>query len=74
MQHETGVHVVVGAGPIGSGIARLLAEQGQQAKVFSEDFVMDSRQAQAEFGCEPTGWDSVLADVLRSFGPAGRPS
>lgn len=52
----------------------LMRELRETQYQFSEDFVMDSKQAQAEFGLEPTGWDSVLTDVLRSFGPAGRPS
>jgi hypothetical protein len=29
---------------------------------------MDSVAAQQAFGLEPTPWDQVLADVLRSYG------
>ncbi|MGN6680801.1 MAG: NAD-dependent epimerase/dehydratase family protein [Streptosporangiaceae bacterium] len=48
-----------------SPLMRELTETGYQ---FTEDFVMDSAAAKQTFGLEPTPWDQVLADVLRSFG------
>ena len=46
----------------------LMRELTETSYQFSEDFVMDSVAAQQAFGLEPTPWDQVLADVLRSYG------
>jgi len=46
----------------------LMRELTETRYQFSEDFVMDSTAAQETFGLEPTPWDQVLADILRSYG------
>jgi nucleoside-diphosphate-sugar epimerase len=48
----------------------LMRELRETQYQFSEDFVMDSRPAQREFGLDPTGWDDVLTEVLKSFSPS----
>ena len=45
-----------------------IRELGEVQYQFTEPFVMDSSAAQAQFGFEPTPWDDVLADAVRSFG------
>ena len=51
-----------------SPLMRELAETRYQ---FAQDFVMDSTAAQQTFGLEPTPWDLVLAEGLRSYGWRG---
>jgi len=60
--------VMIRAAGVVSPLMRELAETRYQ---FAEDFVMDSTAAQQTFGLEPTPWDQVLADVLRSYGWRG---
>jgi nucleoside-diphosphate-sugar epimerase len=54
--------------PIAGLFSRLMRELTETSYQFSEDFVMDSRAAQQTFGLEPTPWNHLLADVLRSYG------
>jgi nucleoside-diphosphate-sugar epimerase len=54
--------------PIAGLFSRLMRELTETSYQFSEDFVMDSQAAQQMFGLQPTSWDQVLADVLRSYG------
>jgi nucleoside-diphosphate-sugar epimerase len=49
-------------------VSPLMRELGETRYQFAEDFVMDSTAAQQTFGLEPTPWDQVLAEVLRSYG------
>jgi nucleoside-diphosphate-sugar epimerase len=48
-----------------SPLIRELAETEYQ---FAAEFVMDSSAAQRTFGLEPTPWDQVLEETLRSYG------
>lgn len=57
--------VVMRAAGLVSPLMRELAETRYQ---FTEDFVMDSTAARRTFGLEPTPWDQVLAETLRSYG------
>jgi nucleoside-diphosphate-sugar epimerase len=57
--------VVLRAAGLFSPLIRELSETRYQ---FAEDFVMDSTAARQTFGLEPTPWDEVLAEVLRSYG------
>lgn len=59
---------VLRAAGLVSPLMRELAETQYQ---FSEDFVLDSSAAQRTFGLQPTKWDGVLAEVLRSYGWSG---
>ncbi len=45
----------------------LMRELRETSYQFSQDFVMDSSAAELAFGLEATPWDSVIADVIRSF-------
>lgn len=49
-------------------VSPLMRELRETQYQFTEDFVMDSAAAQRVFGLEPTPWDDVLLEVLRSFG------
>ncbi len=60
--------VVMRAAGLFSPLMRELAETRYQ---FAENFVMDSTAARQTFGLEPTPWDQVLAEVLRSYGWQG---
>lgn len=57
--------VAMRAAGLFSPLLRELAETEYQ---FAEDFVMDSSAAQLAFGLEPTPWDQVLDETLRSYG------
>src|SRR5262245_34057638 len=57
--------VVIRAAGLFSPLMRELSETRYQ---FAEDFVMDSTAAQQAFSLEPTPWDQVVAEVLRSYG------
>jgi nucleoside-diphosphate-sugar epimerase len=60
--------VVMRAAGLFSPLMRELAETRYQ---FAEDFVMDSTAARQTFGLEPTPWQHVLEEVLRSYGWLG---
>lgn len=57
--------VAMRAAGLVSPLIRELAETEYQ---FAEDFVMDSTAAQLTFGLEPTPWNQVLDETLRSYG------
>lgn len=57
--------VAMRAAGLFSPVIRELAETEYQ---FTEDFVMDSSAAQRAFGLQPTPWNQVLAETLRSYG------
>jgi hypothetical protein len=46
----------------------VIGELAETEYQFSEDFVMDSSAAQQTFGLQPTPWNQVLAETLRSYG------
>jgi nucleoside-diphosphate-sugar epimerase len=46
----------------------LMRELTETQYQFKQDFVMDSSAAQQTFGLEPSPWEHVLAELLRSYG------
>jgi 2-polyprenyl-6-methoxyphenol hydroxylase-like FAD-dependent oxidoreductase len=58
------MQVVVGAGPVGTAVARLLVDRGEQVKLFRQPFVLDSSAAADAFGIEPIGTDEALRETV----------